>query len=332
MRSSGAGFPRPPELLERGPLGLLEPPPPYLGPDALARARLVLVPALAVDRQGNRLGRGRGYYDRALAELPAAVRVLAVVFDDELLDDVPTEAHDRPVTGALLPSGAVMFSADAPGTPLLDSSSPAGRTAGTRRSNDMSSARETLNEETTKAKRAANRVDDFQQRHPAFGFPIAVWRKFSEDQAGNLAALIAYWAFFSIFPLLLVAVTVIGLVGVGPGTFKDVMTPVPAGRREPQGLSGNVVGPHRRHRHCAVERACGGQGDPDRVRLGVGGADARAAVVLRQAVSGLKALVVIGIGMVLSLGLAGIATGGKKMHVSLPDVAALVVGRRDRSR
>jgi len=100
------------DALERGPLGLLEPPPPLLGGDALGRAGLVLVPALAVDRQGNRLGRGRGYYDRALAALPDAspVRVLAVVFDDELVDEVPVEAHDRPVSGALLPSGPVMFS------------------------------------------------------------------------------------------------------------------------------------------------------------------------------------------------------------------------------
>lgn len=100
------------DALERGPLGLLEPPAPFLGQEALGSAGLVLVPALAVDRQGNRLGRGRGYYDRALAALSDAspVRVLAVVFDDELVDDVPAEAHDRPVDGALLPSGAVMFS------------------------------------------------------------------------------------------------------------------------------------------------------------------------------------------------------------------------------
>lgn len=100
-----------PDALERGPLGLLEPAPPYLGLDALAQARLVLVPALAVDRRGNRLGRGRGYYDRALASLrDPAVPVLAVVFDDELVDEVPYEAHDRRVSGALLPSGPVMFS------------------------------------------------------------------------------------------------------------------------------------------------------------------------------------------------------------------------------
>lgn len=56
------------------------------------------------------------------------------------------------------------------------------------------------------------KFDDLQQRHSAVGFPLAVMKKFGDDQAGNLAALIAYYAFFSIFPLLLVLVTVLGVV------------------------------------------------------------------------------------------------------------------------
>ena len=55
-------------------------------------------------------------------------------------------------------------------------------------------------------------IDAFQQRHRWLAFPIAVWKKFSDDQAGNLAALIAYYAFVSIFPLLLLLITVLGLV------------------------------------------------------------------------------------------------------------------------
>jgi YihY family inner membrane protein len=55
-------------------------------------------------------------------------------------------------------------------------------------------------------------VDRFQQRQPWLAFPVAVWKKFGDDQAGNLAALIAYYAFVSIFPLLLVAVTVLDIV------------------------------------------------------------------------------------------------------------------------
>jgi membrane protein len=61
-------------------------------------------------------------------------------------------------------------------------------------------------------KRRLGVVDRFQQRHPWIGFPVAVVKKFGDDQAGNLAALIAYYAFFSVFPLLLVLVTVLGIV------------------------------------------------------------------------------------------------------------------------
>ncbi|HWD85535.1 MAG TPA: YhjD/YihY/BrkB family envelope integrity protein, partial [Solirubrobacteraceae bacterium] len=54
--------------------------------------------------------------------------------------------------------------------------------------------------------------DRFQQRHKVLAVPLAVVRKFGQDQAGNLAALVAYYAFFSLFPLLLVFVTVLGYV------------------------------------------------------------------------------------------------------------------------
>jgi YihY family inner membrane protein len=67
-------------------------------------------------------------------------------------------------------------------------------------------------------------VDTFQQRHRALAFPVAVWRKFSDDQAGSLAALVAYYAFLSTFPLLLVLVTVLGMVLAGnPGLQQDVL-------------------------------------------------------------------------------------------------------------
>jgi YihY family inner membrane protein len=55
-------------------------------------------------------------------------------------------------------------------------------------------------------------IDRFQQRHPRLGFVVAVIKKFSDDEAGQLAALISYYAFVSIFPLLLVLVTVLGFV------------------------------------------------------------------------------------------------------------------------
>jgi membrane protein len=60
--------------------------------------------------------------------------------------------------------------------------------------------------------RLLENVDRLQQRHQVLAIAVGTWRKFSEDKAGNLAALIAYYAFFSIFPLLLVLVTVLDLV------------------------------------------------------------------------------------------------------------------------
>jgi 5-formyltetrahydrofolate cyclo-ligase len=76
-----------------------------LGVAAIASAGFVFVPALAVDGRGHRLGRGGGSYDRALARVAPGVAVVALVYDDEVLDEVPVDTWDRPVTGALTPSG-----------------------------------------------------------------------------------------------------------------------------------------------------------------------------------------------------------------------------------
>ncbi len=84
-------------------LGVPQPQGEPLGPDALASCDVVLVPALAADVHGHRLGRGAGYYDRALEGL--AVPVCAVVHADELLDDVPVEPHDVPVQLVATPAG-----------------------------------------------------------------------------------------------------------------------------------------------------------------------------------------------------------------------------------
>ena len=62
------------------------------------------------------------------------------------------------------------------------------------------------------AKPLMRAVDKFQQRRRVLAFPVAVWKKFGDDQAGSLAALIAYYAFVSIFPLLLVLITVMDIV------------------------------------------------------------------------------------------------------------------------
>jgi 5-formyltetrahydrofolate cyclo-ligase len=88
---------------------LTEDPDASLGLDAIADASVVLVPALAVDRNGHRLGRGGGSYDRALTRVRQEQPVLAVVHDDEVLEAVPVEHHDVSVDGALTPSGVLWF-------------------------------------------------------------------------------------------------------------------------------------------------------------------------------------------------------------------------------
>jgi 5-formyltetrahydrofolate cyclo-ligase len=92
-------------LLTPGRFGLLEPSGPRLGPSALGTADVVVIPALAVSRDGVRLGRGGGYYDRALRHVRPDAVLVALVFDDELLDEVPAEQHDRRVTAVVTPSG-----------------------------------------------------------------------------------------------------------------------------------------------------------------------------------------------------------------------------------
>jgi len=96
-----------PESLVPGPRGLLEPGERPRGPGAVARADVVLAPALAVDRAGNRLGRGGGSYDRALARVGPLVPLIALVYDAELLDRVPAEPHDVKVRAAVSPGAGV---------------------------------------------------------------------------------------------------------------------------------------------------------------------------------------------------------------------------------
>jgi 5-formyltetrahydrofolate cyclo-ligase len=130
--------------IRRGPFGIDEPVGDRLGAGAIATADLVLVPALAVDRAGNRIGRGGGHYDRSLAllsrpavrdgqrrsprlpavsprlpavspDLPAvsrrlpavSPRLLAVIYDDELVDALPHGPLDHRVTDVVTPSGGI---------------------------------------------------------------------------------------------------------------------------------------------------------------------------------------------------------------------------------
>jgi YihY family inner membrane protein len=71
------------------------------------------------------------------------------------------------------------------------------------------------------AERVVRRVDEFQQRHRAPSFVFGVVKKFGDDRAGSLAALIAYYAFLAIFPLLLLLVTILGFVAQHNSDFQD---------------------------------------------------------------------------------------------------------------
>lgn len=96
-----------------GAYGIDEPTGPRLGADAIAAADGVLMPALAVDRHGHRLGRGGGHYDRTLSRLMSLVGTaampprIAVIYDDELISKVPADALDQPVTAVITPDAGL---------------------------------------------------------------------------------------------------------------------------------------------------------------------------------------------------------------------------------
>lgn len=98
--------------LNPGALGIAEPTGERLGPDAIASCRVILVPALGVNPDGIRLGKGGGYYDRALAHLAAgenSPRTAVLLYNGEIRDDIPVEDHDMPVDLAITPAGVRHF-------------------------------------------------------------------------------------------------------------------------------------------------------------------------------------------------------------------------------
>jgi 5-formyltetrahydrofolate cyclo-ligase len=108
LQSSGAMNWAPyrgPSSLVEGPYRLRQPAGPGWGPAAVATAGLVLVPALAVDERGVRLGRGAGWYDRTLTLARPGIPLLAVVRDEEVVAALPVERHDVLMTGVLTPHG-----------------------------------------------------------------------------------------------------------------------------------------------------------------------------------------------------------------------------------
>ncbi|WP_030852513.1 5-formyltetrahydrofolate cyclo-ligase [Streptomyces sp. NRRL F-4474] len=101
------------EAAHPGKMRLLEPAGPALGPDAVTQADAVLLPGLAVDGRGMRLGRGGGSYDRVLQRLERAgahPALVVLLYDDEVVARVPEEPHDHPVQAVATPSGVRRFS------------------------------------------------------------------------------------------------------------------------------------------------------------------------------------------------------------------------------
>jgi len=103
-----------PEAMAPGGYGLLEPAQAATR-HSIASADLVIVPALAADRRGNRLGRGRGCYDRALAQVGPLIPTIALLYDGELLDHVPAGPLDHPVRMAAQPGAGLTRLAPAVG-------------------------------------------------------------------------------------------------------------------------------------------------------------------------------------------------------------------------
>lgn len=94
-----------PDALQVGRHGILEPSTDPLPVGGLAAAGLILCPGLAANRAGDRLGRGGGWYDRALAQAAPAAPVWVLLNDDEVLDAIPVQEWDRSVDALVTPAG-----------------------------------------------------------------------------------------------------------------------------------------------------------------------------------------------------------------------------------
>ncbi|PSL36513.1 5-formyltetrahydrofolate cyclo-ligase [Labedella gwakjiensis] len=92
-----------------GLFGMPEPSGELLSPLAINDVDLILVPAAAIGRDGMRMGWGKGYFDKTLGSMEKCPPVYAVVYDTELIDDVPSERHDQPVDGVVTPDRIIEF-------------------------------------------------------------------------------------------------------------------------------------------------------------------------------------------------------------------------------
>ncbi|MBO6188901.1 MAG: 5-formyltetrahydrofolate cyclo-ligase [Prevotella sp.] len=85
--------------LEQGAFGIMEPTGPLF--DDYAHIDVAVVPGVAFDRQGHRLGRGKGYYDRFFARVPLYIYKIGVCFPFQIVDTLPTDAHDIAVDSVI---------------------------------------------------------------------------------------------------------------------------------------------------------------------------------------------------------------------------------------
>lgn len=90
--------------------GLPEPVGEVLGPIAVNDVDLMIIPAAAVDEHGVRLGWGRGYFDKTIGSMEKCPPVYAVIYDSEVLDSLPSEVHDQPVSGIVTPTRTLHLS------------------------------------------------------------------------------------------------------------------------------------------------------------------------------------------------------------------------------
>jgi 5-formyltetrahydrofolate cyclo-ligase len=87
--------------LAKGPYGILEPVSDFARPVPIKMINLVIVPGIAFDKDNNRLGRGTGYYDRFLSKIPKDTPTVALAFDFQIVDSIPTDPHDMRVKDIL---------------------------------------------------------------------------------------------------------------------------------------------------------------------------------------------------------------------------------------
>jgi len=168
---------------------------------------------------------------------------------------------------------------------------------------------------TEKVLRAADRV---QQGHPGLAFAVAVWKKFGDDQAGNLAALLAYYTFIAIFPLLLVLITVLDIVASHDAALRQRVLSS-ALRAYPvigPQLQGSVHSPHQ----TGVALVIGLLGSLLGAR-GVAGAAQNAFNAVWEVpldrrpafpwstIRGISLVLVVGVGEIVTVTLSGLVTG-----------------------